>query len=300
MTPSRISKIHSTRITAIICAAILLLCSGCTKEDSSSDGGSDTSPRDNSDGTADAGELKTSCGVVFGGSASNPIAKADGIAVRVKTVTGPNLAIVQNVDQSTPTGEYLVKLHGVSGSARPDAAIATLKRLSYGTLYFYPAQADCIATLPGGGQGVIGQLVTNEGQSLSEELIKSGLGDVDAADACGGGEIGECLTGLKGSGIKPKGEMRKFLWKPQSDTKGNIAVVHELHCNVELIVNGQKFEYVGGGNGRCGTYKATRPGCAYGANIRVEVIDKTSGQPYTRNGQPYVIVPNGCSRFEFD
>lgn len=277
----------------------LLFCTACTKPAEEEN----STPRsgDGSGGSIGEGDgFKTSCGVVHDGDLSNPISREDGSAVRVKSVAGANLVILQKVDQTEPSPEFLVKLHGIRGAQRQESAMHILERLSFGTVYFFPAEESCAVDLAGGGKGLIGQVVTGNGKSFSEELAQSGLADVDAGDACGGDQIGSCLDALKATEKPGKGEMRKFLWKPLSDTKGNIAVIHELHCNTEVFVNGEQWVYVGGGNGRCGTFKASRPGCAYGGNIKVEVIDKASGQPYTHAGQPFVTVPSGCGRFEFD
>lgn len=276
----------------------ILLITSCTKEpsDDSSSGGSTGGSGGNK------GEVVTDCGIVNEGGLQNPVALNDGMAVRVKEVVGNNLVILEAKNiQSEETGEMLVKLHGLAAtpSSTSTGAINMLKNMASGDVRFYKASENCTTTLQGGGQGFVGQLVTETSGSFTEKLIKTGLVDVDVADVCGGDKIAPCLTALHSSQTETAGEMREFLWKPKSDTKGNIVVIHEDHCGAEAIVNGEVLEYKGAGNGRCGTYAGKKHGCNYGANIKVQLRDRKSGQYYTHNGEPHVIVPNGCQRFEF-
>lgn len=282
--------------TTIVFISILLAgFAGCKKP--SEDGS--LGPSDQRGGGEARNEITTDCGIVFNGELLNPVNTGDGEAVRVREIIGSNLV---SIESSAPqsSGRILLKLHGI-GSApadRAQAAMSMIREASGGDLTFFKATPDCDVTLQGGGQGVIGQLVSRSGESVSEKLVKAGLVEVDQADACGGEKIAQCLNALKGSEVKSMGEMEMFLWKPNSEKDGNL-VIHEVHCNADAYVNGQKLQYTGSGNGRCGTYRASRPGCAFGSNIKVEVIDKSSGRPYSRNGQPFVTIPNGCQRVEF-
>ena len=97
------------------------------------------------------------------------------------------------------------------------------------------------------------------------------------------------------------GEMHDFLWKPEAESdynKGSM-VIHVSPCNATVYVKGQALHDYGPANGRCNTSRAFNPGCDYGNNIKVEVIDNKTKRPYTHNGVPYVIVPRGCDRYEF-
>ncbi len=245
------------------------------------------------------GEATTDCGVVTNGKAINPVKFQDGKSVVVKDVISNNLVSIEEVGGS---GAQLLKLQGVSSdSVNSNAAMQMIRSLTNNSPTFFKATNDCNISLAGGGQGTIGQLITNDGRSVSESLIRAGLAGVDQNDACNGNLIGSCLNALNETDPKaePLEEMRDFLWKPLSDTKGPIAVVLEFHCNTTIRVNGQTLQNSGAGNGRCNTSSGTKSGCGYGRNIKVEVIDNNTGRPYTYRGQPYVTVPDGCSRFEF-
>lgn len=246
-----------------------------------------------------SGEATTDCGVVFGGKLSNPVSMADGEEVRIKEVMGNNLVSIQSTSLQS-SGPQLLKLHGVASgpSTTSQAARNMIRNLAGSKAYFYKASEDCETTVQG-GKGTIGHLISSKGVSINESLISAGLADVDTKDACGGDMIAGCFNALKGQGVEPMGEMKDFLWKPKSDTKGDIVVILEKHCATRIVVNGTEFKSSGASNGRCNTSPGTRPGCAYGSNIKVEVIDINSGRPYTYKGKPYVVVPNGCQRFEF-
>ena len=282
------------KIAILFCFAL----PGCQKpsDDGESSGGTNPSSGRPIENNA---EVTTDCGVVMDGDLHNPIERSDGEIVRVDEVLGNNLVVIQGTGPNAG-GPRLLKLHGLGAGPkdRSQAAMNMIESLSSGTAFYYQAAKDCTTTLEGGGQGTIGQLISRDGKSFSESLVKSGLADVDSADACGGDKIAACLSALKGTGIESKGEMRDFLWKPVSEKDGKL-IIHELHCNATALVNGTPLTYYGSGNGRCGTYRSSKPGCAYGANIKVEVIDKATGRPYSHNGQPFVMIPNGCNRLEF-
>lgn len=279
------------RFLSVALAAFFFTACQKPAEDESSSGGSGSS--------SSSKEAVTDCGVVFGGKTSNPVNLSDGEQVRIRDVMGTNLLVIESTDPAS-SGPVLLKLHGVSSgpSNRSAAAKNLIRSMAGSRAAFFKASKDCNVTLQGGGQGTIGHLISANGESINEALIKSGLADVDANDACGGDQIGGCLNALKGSEIEPAGQVSDFLWKPQSDTRAGM-VIHEDHCNTIVLVNGEEFSYAGAANGRCGTFRSPRGGCAYGNNVKVQVLDKTTGRPYTHNGKPYVIVPNGCQRFEF-
>ena len=274
-------------------AAVCLLITACQKP--AEDGDSVSPP--SGGGNVRTGEATTDCGVVTNGKVSNPVSLEDGKIVTVTQVISANLVSIQEEGG----GAQLLKLQGV-GSNRgvtSEGAKQMIKNLTASRPTFFKASNDCNVTLDGGGQGTIGQLITSDGKSVSESLVRSGLVEADTNDACGGNQIGACLSALNETNNEPLEEMQDFLWKPLSDTKGPIAVAMEKHCNTTIKVNGQAFSGAGAGNGRCNTSSGSKAGCSYGSNIRVEVIDNNTGRPYTYKGQPYVIVPNGCSRFEF-
>jgi hypothetical protein len=285
--------LRSKVLHAIILCGALAACQKPVEDNGGSAPGPD--PR--------TGEVTTDCGIVTNGRLSNPVNLDDGQAVRVTQVLSNNLVLIQDIGGTTT---QLVKLQGVASSTSTSGR-QMIQGLTSPDATFFKATSDCNVPLDGGGNGTIGQLISGSGKSVSEQLIKSGYATVDANDACSGNLLGACFSALTDNGgpdpdptdppTDSIGEIEQFLWKPLSDTKGPIAVVLERHCNTTIRVNGESFSNSGGGNGRCTTGSGRKAGCAYGKNVRVEVIDNQTGKHYTHNGQPFITVPDGCSRF---
>jgi hypothetical protein len=163
-----------------------------------------------------------------------------------------------------------------------------------GSAIFIPAGADCSASLDGGSTGSLGQLFTPSGRSYSEALISRGLATV-SSDPCGGSLLTSCYRALQEEAAsKYAGEIGRLLWKPVSDSNGKLAV-HTEPYGTTVRVNGETGTNHGGGNGYGSLARFSKPGCAYGSNVRVEVFDR-NGAAYTFNGLPYIIIPSGCSR----
>src|SRR5690606_9668324 len=141
-----------------------------------------------------------------------------------------------------------------------------------GQAFFVPAMESCVVSA-GGGQGTTGQLFTQSGISFSESLIKAGLaGSVDGGGSCGEDLVNGCYQALKESSVPPSaGDISKFLWKPRAESdynKGSL-VIHVDACDATVFVNGDALLDFGPANGRCNTSRAFKPGCAFGANVRV-------------------------------
>ena len=290
-------------VTLIAVSAILLIMlGGCTK--SSSDGGSDDSTDTgdvNAGPASSASEFTTSCGVVLGGLIKNPVTPAEGEFFSTVRALGSNLLSVNGAN-----GAILIKLHAIGQSSRFQSSGAKnlLDDLASGGAYFFKATTDCTVTTSGGGVGTSGQLFTPNGKSFSEELITAGLaGDFDSSGSCGEGLIASCYAALKASSTPDSaGEITDFLWKPEADSdynKGKL-IIHADPCDTRVVVNGEELGQFGAGNGRCTTARSlTKSGCAFGANIKVEIFDEATGAPYLfPGGQPYIIIPNGCDRVE--
>ncbi len=101
--------------------------------------------------------------------------------------------------------------------------------------------------------------------------------------------------------VKSAGQITDFLWKPRADSDYNKGspVIHASPCNATVWVNGEALHDFGPGNGRCNTSRMFRSCGSFGTNIKVEIFDNDTGLPYFNGDDPFVIVPNGCSRFEF-
>ncbi len=171
-----------------------------------------------------------------------------------------------------------------------------LKALAIEDAIFFPAAKDCITTLPGGGQGSIGQIFSASGKSYSETLIHNGLAQIDV-DPCGGHLIQSCYDALvdEGGSNEIAGELNSFLWKPQSDSNGLLAV-HSGPYNSTVRVNGETGTNAGPGNGFGSLARFSKSGCGYGGNVQVEVLN-AQGLPYVVNGQRTITIPSGCNRY---
>jgi hypothetical protein len=275
-------------------------------------GGGGSDDDDNSEPTPiDSGspavQLSTECGVLVKGSLENPVSSADAEQVEVVSVASSNSVIVRRT--GAVQGDILVKLHGIGESSRPAATIDALELLAQGSAYYIPAiptsdsAADsCIVDVPG-GLAATGQLFTLSGVSYSESLIRSGVaGEIDPVGACGEERVRACYSQLREANTaRCAGQITDFLWKPISESgfnEGN-PVILVNPCDATVIVNGQSLMDFGPGNGRCNTSRMFSSCGSFGSNIRVEVIDNATGVPYCNGNDPFVIVPNGCDRFEF-
>jgi len=275
-----------------LAAALLAITAiGC-----SSGGGGDD---DGGDDTVKA-QFATECGTVEGGSLSNP---ADAkLQVEVVRVVDSNLVIVR--DPADPAaGDILVKLLGLQPASQSSSSVSLLNSLSAGGAFLVPSNGACTATVQGGGTALVGELFSIDGKSFSEELLKSGRsGEVEAAGSCGEDLVAACHSAMReANAIRSAGQITDFLWKPRADSDYNKGspVIHVNPCNATVIVNGEALLDFGPGNGRCNTSRMFQSCGSFGSNIKVEVIDNESGLPYFNGDDPFVIVPNGCSRYEF-
>ena len=276
--------------------ALLLILSSCTKGGGGSDSG-DNGGDNGGGGNSGGGAYSSSCGTVIDGL-KNPADPAAGQAVTVKQVVSSNVLIL-----SSAAGDLLYKLFALEPSqpGRELSARGVLASLTSGPLVLFQPKGGCQVSVSE-GQAISGQLFNAAGESIEEKYIKTGLAGVAASGSCGEGQVVSCYTALKeDSAIESAGDIFDFLWKPESDGGANPGslVVLVGQCNVDVRVNGESLSDSGSGNGRCTTARGTRPGCAYGANVKVEVIDNISALPYLFDGDPFLIIPNGCSRVEF-
>ncbi len=284
-------------LTTLLCCA--LLTTSCTKSGGSDDG--DTSSAIEDIGTSSDGRsVVTDCGVVHQGDLQNPVSLDNGELVSVEEVFAGNLLSIRTVslDGIQPEGLQLVKLQGVSsdGGFGGEAARTFVNRLTSGQARFFKASPECAFTTADGGQGVIGTIITDDGLSVAEEVVKKGYAAADPNDACSGALIGSCLNALERTEIVSAGTISAALWKPVSDSTGNLAV-HTEPFGASVLVNGEKGVDAGSGNGYGSLARFGRPGCAYGANIRVSVVNE-SGMPFLNaKGEDTFIIPNGCERY---
>lgn len=302
---------------ALISSALFLFAcasgsSGTDSGDDSGDSGSNSSST-NDDDTSSGPLLRfnSSCGTVVDGVLVNPASSADAELVDVVGVGGTNLVVVRRT-QGPVQGNILVKLHGVgAATSRDEAVFANLQSIAQGQAYFIPARTasgtegglvDCTVSV-NGGTAYTGQLFTLQGESYSELLLSTGAsGEIDSGGSCGESNLTTCYTQMREANVeRSAGEITDFLWKPAADSQFNSGspVIHVNPCNATVYVNGQALQDFGPGNGRCNTSRMFSNCGSFGTNIKVEVIDNASGLPYFDGPNPFVIVPNGCTRFEF-
>ena len=272
---------------------LLLVLSSCTK----GGGGSDSGDNGGNNGSA-GGAYSSSCGTVVDGL-KNPADPAEGQVVTVKQVVASNVLIL-----SSASGDLLYKLFAIEPSqpGRELSARSVLATLTTGPLVLFQPKGGCQVSVSA-GQAISGQLFNAAGESIEEKYIKTGLAGEVAAGSCGENQVASCYNALKeASAVESAGDIFDFLWKPESDGGANPGslVVLVLQCNVDVRVNGVSLADGGSGNGRCTTARGTKPGCAYGSNVKVEVIDKASNLPYLFDADPFLIIPNGCNRVEFE
>lgn len=267
----------------IVAACALILSTGCTKEDNDSGNSGET------------GSLASDCGTVYKGDLNLPIDKGNADKGTV-TVIGSNLLMFK-------TGENaprLVKLHNigvVSDDVKASAAKKKLQTLAAeGDVYFYQATKDCQTTLENGTEGSIGQFYSAKGTNFSEAIINAGLADVET-DECSGDLLSDCYSALDETAAETvAGQLEEFLWKPVSDSNGKLAV-HSGPSDASVIVNGQRGTDQGPGNGYGSLARFPQPGCGYGGNVKVQVIDSESGAAYLFNGSDTLTIPDGCNRY---
>jgi len=303
-------------VLGLTASLILICCVGC----SSGGGGDDEGDLTEATPTpvADESGLRTSCGVVTNGALRSPVSTERGEQVQIASVLDSNLVLVNEGGD-----QRLVKLHGLGGTSAFDntAARKILEAHASSTLYYFRVSSDCEATIDG-ESAQMGQLVTADGESLSEELLAANVaGVVETSGECGENLVASCYKELGGqagsgtgggaenpdtenpdTGTDSPGEVTDFLWKPESESAYNPGGLSILlnPCNARVLVNGTEILDYGGTNGRCITARSSRSGCTYGSDVKVEAIDKKTGKPFTFGGATSIRIPNGCDRLEYE
>jgi len=278
----------------LIALIFMLFLASCTTE---GDDSNDSQAENLSTSTTET-ELISECGTNREALLFNPISSTN--LLQFVKVVDSNLVIVRAL-----TGDILVKLQGLglTNSFKRNSAISFLNSIATSDVYFEPAATDCTTIVEGGGTALVGQIFNSNGQSFTEELIKSGLaGEIETTGLCGDANLAGCYFAMREANtLKSAGQLTDFLWKPSAESgfnQGN-PVILANPCNATVYVNGEALIDFGSSNGRCNTSRLFERCGTYGNNIKVEVIDNASGLPYFNGAEPFVIVPSGCGRFEF-
>ena len=237
-------------------------------------------------------EFSPQCGVIADGERKSTVSADEATEVQITGVTGGNQVVVL-----MPEGEtVLIKLHGIGEASGPRAqqAINTLSSLATGTQSLFRAGATCDVATPTGSRGLVGQLFTKEGMSLSEAMAQSGLVEATIDEPCASAEYSNCLAQLGEKAQVTAGELTAFLWKPESDSDGHLAI-HTGPYGTEVIVNGERGRNQGPGNGYGSLARFSKGGCAYAAP-RIQVVNSYSGLPYTVGGKSTFTLSSPCER----
>lgn len=280
---------------ALRIAAAIFFCS-FSMACSSGGGGSDSSGDAGSGSDADG--FKSSCGVLADGSLYNPVGASRGEEVQILFASDSNVLTLQ-----TGSGEKLVKLLGLDDTTSFNNTAAKKLIDGYAGQNAYFFSDGCTAEVKA-GTATVGQVVTEGGVNLSELIVGRHVGgNIEATGSCGEANVAGCYADLangdNASSDSDK-EVSNFLWKPNSESPYNPGGVSILFnpC-AKVLVNGSEARDYGPSNGRCVTARLSETGCSFGSNVKIEVLDKTTGEPYTFNGQSSFTIANGCNRTEF-
>jgi hypothetical protein len=163
----------------------LLACTNSDDDDDSNGGNNDNPSGNDSD-------FRSDCGTVQNLELKNPVNGKDGIVVSART-SGPNLVVL-----STAEGDKLVKLQNIqapSGDILRNIAEDVLAEQISGGVVFFEADVNCVTSLSGGGQALVGSIYTPNGRNISEVLLNRGVVEVNQ-DICGGELLTSCYDAL--------------------------------------------------------------------------------------------------------
>lgn len=297
----RLSRVFSPTVILLL----LLACGGCTQsaqdERASDSGAAAQNPILDPEPNATAEPsiaLHSQCGVVTQGALHSdyPSSSAEEVSVEV---LNSDVAIVRALYGEHAGSPQLLQFQGISSrgiSEYKRQRGVSLIRDVVGYSAFL-VSGGCPVTIDTGGQGIIGQLFTQTGQSVNEQLIASGAVSPEA-DNCGGDVLNSCYSSIPVPEEFSPLVLNNFLWKPVSDNDGNLVIgVDEF---VSISVQGALSEthvaerYAGAPY--VSFVRFNRPGCSYGNNIRIEFSDENGLRVKTASGEDHVTVASGCSR----
>lgn len=295
-------KFFISILKALAIISIVALVS-CTKDsDDSSANEAQPTPTQNEadDGTQDEGgqSFLSQCGVVTSSGLSNPVFESNGFKSTLIDVYSHNLVAIEG-----PNGPIAVKLHGIDNEIseyQASLALEVLRYLVNRPVVLFEAEGDCKVTLESGIDAVIGALFElADGNNIAELLLTDGVSKSATSDACGGQLLSSCYQQLdEAAGVPLGGRIYNFLWKPSSERDGNLVILFSPAAE-RVVVNGENLVDFGPSNGRDSTFRASKNGCAYGSNAKVEAFNY-EGQPFEwPGGKDHYIIPNGCDRTEF-
>lgn len=282
----------------IACLVALVIFSACASK--SDDGGEDNEQAGNgSEQEVDPAAFAAECGMVQEGILTSTPGTAEPVTARAFDT---DLIAATRLSGPFQGSQQLVKLHGITAQGGSPQArergMAWINSALSTPGFLVPAGVDCPVVMDNGGQGILGQIFTADGESVSEVMLRERAAfPVD--EACGAELLQSCYETLI-----PRVSadvITNFLWKPEAERDGNLVVLVSPY-DATVVVRGAITEtLVNGGpsNGRGTTARASSPGCAYGDQVRVEVFDAEGLQIYTNSGADHIVVPSGCDRTEY-
>jgi hypothetical protein len=274
--------------------ALISLISAC-----GGSGGGDS--RGNSNILDNSALFQTRCGVVVNGGIRNPVSAGEAEAVTVEPISTDTVIVTRLEGQNAGTTQ-LVKLHGVSaGNSFSNGLGVERMRGLLGTgpvaLILPRLGNECAIETAGAGQGVVGQLFSPGGLSVTETLLSQGLLKA-TNDTCNSELLNPCYSQIESEAISPK-RIRDFLWKPISESNRNLAILVDPTL-ITVVVTGAVSETLintGPSNGRGTTARSAQfPGARFGSNVLVEFFDENGKRVLLNNGERSLIIPNGRDR----
>lgn len=263
--------------------------------------------------------FRSTCGVINAGRLENPVYLSHLEAATINVLSA-NLAVA-TIDEGPNKGKKIgIVLHGVGTKEVPSELVVMgreyLSELTADGAYLLRPGSDCIYTSPDGGQAMLAQLFTLDGININEELITVGA-VVPENNGCSARALQACYESIlvetptmptpdpdqnnTNDGYYPDTAIDDFLWKPVSESTGNLVVLLNVKDAVVKVKGAVSEQLVNTGpsNGRGTTARASRSGCAFGKNIKVEVFDRNGQRILVKDGSKSISIQNGCDRVEW-
>lgn len=299
-------------------AVFLLLsvgaCASSGGGDDDDDNGSDSGDVGSTSETGPGIAFRSQCGAVIDNVLVNPVPSENLEEVTVEVLRYDILRVTRVGGINAGTSQ-LIKLHGVDSSSlrnfQKSRAEELTQQLTSGGAFLAAASSGvadpstgavdmCSYTFEGGGVGTVGQLFSRDGQSVSEVLLAEGAA-VPVSELCSSSLLVPCFSVFEPAEEFSSEEINDFLWKPVAERDGNLVVLVNP-VGVSIVVTGAVTETLsdtGPSNGRGTTGRGSRPGGAYGGNVRVTFFDSEGRQILLSDGRREVVIPNGSDRVEF-
>ncbi len=187
----KLKKLLTIRILSMLCFFICISCSSDSNDDSSSSSSSSASENVDSETLSNFNSV---CGVVENGESISVPTNAELVSVEV---IGSDAAIITRQEGAEVGNKQLIQFHAVSSIGINDFrrlhGIDVLKKKLVGGAYFVPAGRDCEVVFEGGGEGILGQLYSLNGENINELMLAQGS-VMPSSNICGGESLSLCYN----------------------------------------------------------------------------------------------------------